>query len=315
METSPETVSGAKPGKAPKWCGRALLLLVLSFVGWVIFRHARELGAYTLNISPAYLALSILCCAAGYLANLAVWIRLAAAFDIREDFVTTGRAWLLSRMGRHVPGKVTILLVRFNQYKNHPNNAITAATITEHLSSTAASGLIVTLAVTWGSVDVPVSLQWISGLGALAMLVSLTPWVMPFMLRLVFRLAKKAPPEKYPPYSMVLRLVGAYGVPALLTGASFFFLIRALYSVEWQHFLVVAGVYYGAMLIGMAALFAPAGIGVREGIIFLILPVIIPQPVVIAAAIGMRLIDTCTEAALGGGFWLVSQLLEKRHPH
>ena len=311
MDDYSEALTEPEAGKTRKWYGRALLLLVLSFVGWVIFRNARELSAYTVNISPAYLALSVLSCAMGYLTNLAVWIRLAAAFGIQEDLAPTGKAWFLSRMGRHVPGKVTILLVRFNQYGNQPNNAITAATITEHLASTAASGLIVTLAVAWGAVDVPVSLKWISGLATLAMLISLTPWVMPFVLRLVFRLAKKAPPEQYPPYGMVLKLVGAYGVPALFTGASFFFLIRALYCVEWHHFLVVAGVYYGAVLIGMAALFAPAGIGVREGVIYLILPVIIPKPVVIAAAVGMRLIDTCTEASLGGAFWLLFKIFKR----
>ena len=301
-----------KAHPAGKWYGRALLLLVLSFVGWVIFRHAREFSTYTAHVSPLYLGLSVFSCALGYLANLTVWTRLAAAFGIREDFITTGKAWLLSRMGRHVPGKVTILLVRFNLYPNHPNNAITAATITEHISSTAASGLIVTLAVTWGTVDVPGIIKLLSALISLAMLLSLTPWIMPFMLRLVFRLAKKEPPEKYPPYSMVLRFVGAYGVPALFTGASFFFLLRALYLVQWQHFLVVAGVYYGATLAGMAALFAPAGIGVREGVIYLILPVLIPEPVVIVAALGMRLIDTCTEAALGGGFWILCKGFKRK---
>ncbi|MBI9077652.1 MAG: hypothetical protein JEZ02_19770, partial [Desulfatibacillum sp.] len=279
---------------------------------WVIIRHAREFSAYTVSISPLYLGLSVGCCALGYLANLTVWIRLAAAFGIREDFITTGKAWLLSRMGRHVPGKVTILLVRFNQYKNHPNNAITAATITEHISSTAASGLIVTLAVTWGTVSVPHGLKVISALISLAMLLSLTPRIMPVLLRIAFRLARKEPPEKYPPYGMVLRFVGAYGVPALFTGASFFFLIKALYFVEWEHFLVIAGVYYGATLVGMAALFAPAGIGVREGVIYLILPVLIPEPVVIVAALGMRLIDTCTEASLGGGFWLLHWAFKRK---
>ncbi|MBI9078069.1 MAG: hypothetical protein JEZ02_21910, partial [Desulfatibacillum sp.] len=154
MDSPAQETPGKGPGFARRWYGRILLLLVLSFVGWVIIRHAREFSAYTVSISPLYLGLSIGCCALGYLANLIVWMRLAAAFGIREDFITTGKAWLLSRMGRHVPGKVTILLVRFNQYKNHPNNAITAATITEHISSTAASGLIVTLAVTWGTIPV-----------------------------------------------------------------------------------------------------------------------------------------------------------------
>ena len=76
--------------------------------------------------------------------------------------------------------------------------------------------------------------------------------------------------------------------------------------------MIITSVYYIASLIGVAAIFAPAGIGVREGIVFLILPALISKPVVIFATILTRIIVTITEIFLASSFFLLDRYAAKK---
>jgi len=81
-------------------------------------------------------------------------------------------------------------------------------------------------------------------------------------------------------------------------GLGLFFAYNCFYPLDWNYFLVITGVYYAAALIGVAAIFAPAGIGVREGIVFLVLPALIAKPAVIYATVLTRVIITLIEIFL-----------------
>ena len=62
-------------------------------------------------------------------------------------------------------------------------------------------------------------------------------------------------------------------------------------------------------LAGMLAVFAPGGLGVREGILMLILPLLVPRESAIIAALLLRLVMIAAELSLAG----VSSALAARH--
>ena len=87
-----------------------------------------------------------------------------------------------------------------------------------------------------------------------------------------------------------------------------YFILNSLLPVDFRYFLMITGAYEVAGLIGIAAVFAPSGIGVREGVLFLVLPAFIPTPAVIIGTIAMRLIATFTELFLSFVFVVVEKM-------
>jgi hypothetical protein len=128
----------------------------------------------------------------------------------------------------------------------------------------------------------------------------------------VSKLLAREPIEEFPPYGLLLRFVGAYMFASLLHGMGLFFVLNSFSPVNFRYFLTITGAYYAAGLIGLSAVFAPSGIGVREGVLFLILPAFIPKPAVIVGVITMRLITTTAELFLAGVFVVAEKIWAKR---
>ena len=68
----------------------------------------------------------------------------------------------------------------------------------------------------------------------------------------------------------------------------------------------IIGIYDAASLAGMAALFAPATIGVREVVIFLALPAMIAKVFVIAETVMIRIVTIIVEILLALFFYFLS---------
>jgi uncharacterized membrane protein YbhN (UPF0104 family) len=96
-------------------------------------------------------------------------------------------------------------------------------------------------------------------------------------------------------YPMVLLLV-----TWLLFGAALWFMARALAPVFAVQVLVMTAAGAAAGIIGFLAFFAPAGLGVREGILLAILgPGIGPDNAAIVV-VGIRLVSTVVEVLQAG---------------
>ncbi|UCD20083.1 MAG: flippase-like domain-containing protein, partial [candidate division WOR-3 bacterium] len=118
----------------------------------------------------------------------------------------------------------------------------------------------------------------------------------------ILRLARRPAIEQFTPFRINITLVGLYMIPGLVHGLGLFFLLNALSPVSGSHYLAITGSYYAASLAGLAAFFAPGGLGVREGVLFLVLPLLVPRESAIVAAIMIRLVTVLAEMALAGVF-------------
>ena len=98
----------------------------------------------------------------------------------------------------------------------------------------------------------------------------------------------------------MLGLTLLYIIPGLLQGLGLYLLLLSLGPVEPGSYLAVTGAYYTAGLAGMLAFFAPGGLGVREGILMLVLPLVVPGESAIIAALLLRLIMIAAELFLAG---------------
>ncbi len=306
--SEPSFGAGIEAKTGHQWFARLLLLVVLGGVLLYIRQEFRAIRAHEFSLRWLLLAASFLIAVATYLINYAIWLRLTAAFSLRASLRQSSYAWFVSQLGKYVPGKFTMLLLRMNAYAGQPRRKIAAASGVEFLASVAASAVVVLIGVAFSPAHFGAEVRAASVLLLAVLLIVLYP---PFLLRainfLLDRLKREAITEM-PSYGLMLAAVVLYTLNGLIAGIWAFLLFNSLSPLTWSNYLVLTASCYGASLIGFAALFAPGGIGVREGILFLILPLFMPKPTVIVGTILMRLLVIAVELTLAVSAAVVSKL-------
>lgn len=290
------------------WYSWILLLLIISAVIWFILHNFNEITRYNFQIKWIYLILSFIFVSTAYLVTVFIWTRLARSFGLNAPILSAGKAWFVSQLGKYVPGKVTLLLARLDGYRGYSKRKITVATGIEYIAMLASAFVLSIAALTSAFQIVPNYIRWFAGIGAVLFLFLLWPPLSLHVINLILKFLKREQIEEFPPYGLLLRFVGAYILAGLLQGMGLFFILNSLLPVDFRYFLIITGTYEVAGLIGIAAVFAPSGIGVREGVLFLVLPAFIPMPAVIIGTIVMRLIVTFTELFLAFVFVVAEKI-------
>ncbi len=126
-------------------------------------------------------------------------------------------------------------------------------------------------------------------------------------------LARRAPERVRPALELVGRIRPAhalawtlgYGASWVLLGASFTVFVTAFVPGSLEHFRALSGVMAFAYIGGYIVLFAPAGIGVREGIMGLALVGLVPAPAIVLISLAQRVWFFAAELLALGTFPLL----------
>lgn len=123
-------------------------------------------------------------------------------------------------------------------------------------------------------------------------LVAIIPPVFNRIIALLYRIVrrKKFNPEHNANGKTILRGAVFYAIGGIVSGIALFFVAKAIYpELGYNNALFVMGVGNLAGAVGMLAIFAPSGIGVREGIQLTLLSLIMPTELALLVTIATRL--------------------------
>lgn len=137
----------------------------------------------------------------------------------------------------------------------------------------------------------------------LACIVSILPPVFNRIVGSAYRIIKKSKlePEHLASLGTVLRGVFLYAIGALMSGLSLFFIAMAIYpELGFSNTIFVMGVGNLAGAVSMLAVFAPSGIGVREGIQLTLLSIIMPTELALLVTITTRIWGVVMDVAFFG---------------
>ncbi len=277
-----------------KW---TLFAVVLAYVGRHGYRLWQQSDVRTplTATSALWLLLSAVLYSASWLPSVWFWRQLMRALGGRPNFADASRAYYCGSLGKYVPGKAMVLVLRGSLMNGRGcagrTAAITAAYETLTMMGT---GLLVGLLLAPLPDWVPARDQsWLVPVVVLAVLVAL-----PVIARLLgWAVIKMSPPdlvEQNRPFHRRRRetrrrepAAGAgLAIPTWLIGAgcAAFLVSWAIQGLSLGMTLCAVGeplrwhdwpLWSGAMALstslGFAVLFAPAGLGVREGILLGIL--------------------------------------------
>ncbi len=277
----------------------------MAAVIWFAWKSLSRIDAREIFSRRGPILLSFAFITSAFLTRFAAWSFLASALGLRAGVVDGGRGYFLSLLGRYVPGKIGLALVRIETYRKYPPEKVVLATGIELLCAVSAA-LLLALA---GSVDSPVPLpslyRWSSLAGILILAVILSPPVLTRATSLLMRVTGRKTSAELPPYHFILAFIAFYIIPGLLHGLGLFVLLDSMSGVGGGSYLAITGAYYAASLGGLIAIFAPGGLGVREGLLFLILPLVVPREDAVLAALLMRLVTLASELTLAGLFSII----------
>lgn len=254
-----------------------------------------DLSAWELNWLP--LVGSVLALALGYVVSAALWGRMVHEFGgPRLPARETVPLFLVANLGRYIPGKVFQIagLALLARERGVPGATAAGAAVVGQGVALMGATLVGATALLSPVLEpglrriglVAVFLTWV-----VAGLVSI-PAVARRLEALVARLSSgRATPALHRAFG--LRWTALYAANWGLYATAFWFLF--LGTVGFQPFLVVAPAFAAAYVGGYLALFAPAGVGIREGLLVALLsPVMAPEPA-LALAVLARLWTTLVE--------------------
>jgi len=256
-----------------QWVGGAL---VIAFVTRFLIRNWAEIRAepVTWRISPGWIALSLALVLATYAVLIESWRRLLAGWgkSLAPPWLPAARIWVLSSMGKYLPGKVWSVagMALLAQRQGVPPWAATASAILLQVVSIGTGALIVALtgvasleAHRPGS-RVALLLILVASLAALAIALRPPPAL---ARRLITRLGRDGNAERLTPSAGALGFgVGANALAWSTYGIALWCLARGVLPDARLPLLDAVGAFAGSYIAGLLFLFAPGGLGVREGV-------------------------------------------------
>jgi uncharacterized membrane protein YbhN (UPF0104 family) len=138
-----------------------------------------------------------------------------------------------------------------------------------------------------------------------AFLIALHPKVIGWLVRITARVLRRPVFDVTLTYPQLLRYLGLYVINWLLFGVALYVFIRSFYPLELSSILYLTGAFSFAGMMGIVAVFAPSGLGVREGILALFLGQVMPVPVALVVSVASRVWLTIIELGSAGLVYLM----------
>jgi len=247
-----------------------------------------------------------------YFIQVWAWYLITLRLKISVSARETLENWFYSQLGKYVPGKVWLLLSRFYFYesKGKSKKAISVALFVETVTMVVAAGLMFLAALAFFKEVRPFytgrQSLWLVLVFVLGFLF-LHPRVLEKILNWTLAQFKKDPVSLPISYSNILWILFVSLLSWLVGGVGFYLFVDSVYPVAPQYILFLTGALAISSTIGLIALFAPGGLGVREGALVYLLSSVMATPVAVILSILTRIWMTLIEIGLVGMVYLISQ--------
>ncbi len=233
-----------------------------------------EVRQYKFQIEIFPLLLSVLLLSINIFLQAFVWFVITKKMGVTVSFARSIRYWFFSLCGKYVPGKIFLYSGRLYFYEKEGNfrKIIGAAVVLENLFAIIAGLLVMLIAVSY--VRLPEEYNFLFSLP----FISLFPLLLAFPkfffhgLNWVLIRLKKEPLERFLNNWDIFQILSIYTMVIIAGGSGFYFLVDSITEqVNLSKIIPFIGIFCTAGIAGMLAVFTPNGLGVREGVLFVLL--------------------------------------------
>lgn len=254
----------------------------------------------------------------GHAVLVQTWRSMLGCWDARLRFWSAARVWSVSNLARYLPGKIWNIgaMGAMSRELGVSPVAASGSAILSTLVNLLA-GLVVALVAGRSLLD-----RASSGQGAIAVLVIvvaslslvMAPMLLPRVAPLIARVARRPVEATLPARAVVYALAGNL-LAWLLYGAAFELFTRGMIGDAAGGYAEYLAAYTISYVLGYLAVFAPAGLGVREATMVTVLTFsgLASAPQAALVALTSRVWLTLLEVVPGIAFW-VHHAVRRRPP-
>lgn len=275
-------------------------VLVVVFLAWYFWKNWDEFSEKIMNVNIGIFIVSMLFYFVYKITLASLWHYITKINGCSIKYEKAVTSYLYSILGKYIPGKVFMLAARLTYYKEEdaPLSKVTVCFFIENVCTLLGAAMLFIVSLFFFPNELLENYKWLTLLLIVAFFVCIHPKIINFVLRLIGKIFKKnlEIPMKY---SQMLKVVLLFIGNWLIVGFGFFILTKSIYpAVEWSQLLYCAGIWGVSAIMGILAIFAPSGLGVREGIIVAGLMLIMPQSDAMVISVVSRLWQTIPELLL-----------------
>jgi len=241
--------------------------------------------------------------AAGLAATVALGIN---ALSWREVMVSVGleasvpsamRVFLLSQVGKYVPGSVWPVLAQAEFARDHGVSRARAMTgsIVAMVVGVVTAAIVGLVGVAITVPDAVATYWWIIPV-ALALVAALTPPVLRRLVALAFRVTKRTEEPAHVSGGALLGSAAWSILMWLLLGLQAWLLLREIAPGDDATYVLATGAFALAWLVGFLVVIAPAGAGAREAALVVLLGSVATGPQALSLALVSRFLMTAADA-------------------
>jgi len=288
--------------------------VVLFFLGrfaWSNWQKIRELD-FAIRVDALLLSMVVL--AVYFLGRAWLWHFLTTRYRIDIRLRRSVGAWFLSQLGKYIPGKVFMYVGRLYYYarEGRSKTLFSLCFVVETMATILSSTVIVLVALAEAGLPQLRPYEPVLMVALVGLVVALHPAVLRWLTSRGLRMLGRSAIDFAPRGRDTALFVVLYSVNWLVFGVAFFLFINSIYRIGAEHILYLAGAFSAASLIGMFSVFVPSGLGVREGVLIVMLTPIVSVEAAIVISFASRLWFTATELTGIGASWIFMRGLVPR---
>ncbi len=291
-------------------CKAVFGVLAVGFIVWYFVQNWDEFSSTLANVNIGIFVFSMLFYFVYKLTLASLWhyITKINGCSIKYEKAVTG--YLYSILGKYIPGKVFMLAARLTYYKEEdaPLSKVTVCFFIENVCTLLGAAMLFIVSLFFFPNELLENYKWITFLLIAVFFVVIHPKIINLVLKLVGKIFRKKLeiPMKY---SQMIKVVLLFIANWLIIGTGFYILAKSICpALELSQLLFCAGIWGVSAIIGILAIFAPSGLGVREGIIVAGLMLIMPQNEAVVISVVSRLWQTIPELILVLGAFVYSRI-------
>ncbi len=297
-----------------------LVGIIFFFIIRNLYSNWDGLGEFGFRPNYPYLFLSLIVLLLAWIATVWSLQRLFAAFNYDIRFSDVYIIYFRSIIGKYLPGKFwqiagsTYLAAKKGIPEGISVTSFVLGQVYSVLSGLTLVGCVVAFGVLEGSKGLMLTLKWTS-IPAIALMVifAMKPNLIEKPMNVALRLFKRESVKIELKLSKAVEIFLLFGGCWFVFGLGFWLFMNSLVATGFGLYLDLTAIHTAAMVIGFLSLFAPGGIGVREGVLVLFLSSFseFPTPLPSAIALSFRLMVTLSELISISFTWVIERILKR----
>ena len=302
----PGSVTGARGGwrRAARWA--FYLAIVAAFAYFLSQVDWAELDGVA--IGWGWLAAATVLSLAFRYLGVVVWrvvLRRLGAEDL-PSFTVLADIYARSWLARYIPGTLPWLAgkIYLAAEQGISKSRLAVSTLVEAAAQVVAVGAVslTLLALDPRVGEVSPTLRLLVGIGAVLALAAMSPPLFNRLLRIGFRVLRRARPDSVS-WGTVASSVGLYAGGAVVSGLAYALLMRSLVpSASAQDLLFAVGAFGFAGVVGMLTPLVPSGLGTKDATQLVLLLIIVPAPTAALVVVVSRVWSAACDVL----FWAIA---------